>query len=489
MFERIKTRQINNKIELQEAELRQSLLGKAGDITEGNNYILPEADEGDWKLIGSNTEKGLDTEKQEILREEAIKTYFKSTHGRNIIRLFEKYVVGHGFNIEPISGVPAVKEVWKAFWKENKMALRKKEIVRRTMRDGEAFLRYFEDEKSVKVRFMNPSLVADPEDKREIEGNIYDGIETDSDDIETVLNYYYKGNPIFADEIQHLKIMVDSDVPRGRSYYEPLLPLLAMYKKWMMDRMKLNEIRNTVALIKKVKGTPTQTANVATKYPTYQKQNPDGTLLHKAPKNVSVYTTNQNVDYDLKSPNLQASDVQHDGRALLLSIAAGAGLPEFMVTSDSSNSNYASTMTAEGPAVMEFEDWQDFFAEAFKGMFERVIKHAIKNNKVPDFETITEKEIQPDGTEKETTKKQPTSTECSITFPDLVSRDIEKETKAYILQSNQGWLSDVTASANLDLNYEDEQRMIGQQDEDTNAEKDEEDLEIEKQKKEMEDEE
>lgn len=480
MFERIRINSINNKIALKEAELRQSLMSEMGNITEGNNYILPEADEADWQLIGSNTEKGLDSEKQELLREQAIKTYFKSAHGRNIIRLFEKYVVGHGFGIEPISPIPAVKEVWNEFWTVNKMALRKKEIVRRTMRDGESFIRYFDDEEVIKVRFMNPAMIINPDDKHS--ENINDGIETDPDDIETVIVYYYKGKPVSQEYVQHLKIMVDSDVLRGRSYYEPILQFLTMYTKWMNDRMKLNEIRNTVALIKKVKGNPTQAANIKSKYETSRKLNNDGTTLQRAPKNVSVYTTNQNVDYELKSPNLQAADVQKDGRALLLSIAAGAGLPEFMVSSDASNSSYASTMSAEGPAVMEFEDWQDYFEYHFKEMFRRVIEHAIAKNKIPEFEDVTI-----DGK----TERQPTSTECSITFPDLVSRDIEKETRAYVLQSNARWISDVTASSKLDLDYEEEQRLIEQQDDDDGGPdvgKDEEDLEIEKQQKAMEEE-
>jgi hypothetical protein len=37
------------------------------------------------------------------------------------------------------------------------------------------------------------------------------------------------------------------------------------------------------------------------------------------------------------------------------------GLPEFMITGDASNGNYASTMIAEGPGEREIEDWQDFF--------------------------------------------------------------------------------------------------------------------------------
>ena len=159
MFERIKTYTLNGKIKYQEAKLLND------QMLQLSNFILPEADADDWKIINSNTEKGLDDTEQEDLRSQAIKSYFKSSHGRNIIRLFEKYTVGRGFSIEPISTLPQVKEVWKEFWKVNKMSLRVKEIVRRTMRDGECFNRFFEDEKIIKMRFMNPGMVANPEDK------------------------------------------------------------------------------------------------------------------------------------------------------------------------------------------------------------------------------------------------------------------------------------------------------------------------------------
>ena len=495
MFERAKTRIIEGKIRLQEAQMDLENLNNIRPVTESNNYITPEADEADWKLMGSNSEKGLDSIDQESLRKQAIKTYYKDSHGRNIIRLFEKYVAGHGFKIAPMSTIPAVKEYWNEFWKVNKMSLRAKEIVRRSMRDGETFLRYFEGEKRdpMKVRFMNPALVADPEKPPlDSDNKISDGIETDPDDIEEVLGYYYKNNYIGASEVQHIKILVDSDVLRGRSYYEPMLQSLAMYKKWLTDRMKLNEIRNTVALIKKVNGNPTNAANVATKYETSRKTNPDGTTLSRAPKNVSVYTVNKNVDYDLKSPNLQAADVQHDGRALLLNIAAGAGLPEFMISSDASNSNYASTVTAEGPAVMEFEDWQDFFGEAYKVMFERVIEYGIEQGKIPKMETYTEREVQPDKSIKEVKITEPTSTECSITFPDLVARDIKQETEAYILQTNAGWMSKTTAQGRLDIDHEQEMDLMAKESDEEpeeEFEKDKEDLEIEKQKKAMADEE
>ena len=498
MFERLKTKRIEAKIGLQRAEIDLANMEGIRPITQSGNYILPEADADDWTLITGASEKGLDEQDQVSLRTSAQKAYYKSSHGRNIIRLFEKYVAGHGFKIEPMSTMESVQEYWEEFWRVNKMQLRRKEIVRRAMRDGETFLRYFvgEKEEMIKVRFMNPEFVKNPDDKRTLnigkETFINDGIETDIDDIETVINYYYRNKAIKAEEVQHIKILVDSDVLRGRSFYEPVLHDIATYKKWLSDRMKLNEIRNTIAIIKKVKGNPTDAANIASANETSRVLNLDGSAKARAPKNISVITTNKNVEYDLKSPNLQAADVQKDGRALLLNIAAGAGLPEYMVTSDSSNSNMASTMIAEGPAVMEFEDWQDFFAVAYKEMFYRVIESGIKKGKIPKLETRTEKEIDDNGELKEIKITEPTSTDCSITFPDLVARDIESETKALILQNNQEWISNTTAQAQLDLDHDVERDLRQKEadekpeEEDEEFEKTKEDLEIEKQKAELE---
>jgi len=484
MFERIKTYAINGQIRYKEAQILKDQIGQLKNLTESNT-VVEDRDQAEFTLLGGKINQ-LDSQDRQTLLEQVNKVYFKNGHGRNIIRLFEKYVVGRRFSVEAESQTPAVKEFWDEFWILNKMDLRKKEIVRRGIRDGEVFLRYFEEaKKPLSVRFMNPAWIHEPDDK--VVKNVTHGIETDPEDIEVVLNYYYKNKPIPAEEVQHIKILTDSDDTRGRSFLEPMLESLEMYKKWLKDRMKLNEIRNTVALIKKIKGTPAQAANVVAKYPTTRKTNEDGTTLAKAPKNVSVFTTNQNVDYELKSPNLQAADVQKDGRALLLAISAAGGLPEFMVTSDASNGSYASTMIAEGPAVKEFEDWQDFFGHHFKEMFRRVIKYGIEIGRIPEKEDIEEEEIDAKTGEVKMIKtRKDTSTKCSITFPDLVSRDIDKETTAYIKQNNQGWLSGQTASARLDLDYDIEQKQIEQAGQGSDEETpEEEEARVQKEKEDM----
>jgi len=242
-----------------------------------------------------------------------------------------------------------------------------------------------------------------------------------------------------------------------------------MFNRWLNDRMKLNMVRSIVALIRKVKGNPIQVANMAEGSLTSARKAPDGSLYQRAPEGVSIFTTNEGVDYELKSPNLQAADVQHDGRNILLAIASGVGMAEYAVTSDASNANYASTMVAEAPMTREFYDWQDFFADLFKEMFERIIQWGIDTGRIPGKEKVT---VTDPKTGVETEEIIETETECEIVWPELVHRDIEKETKAYMLQKQAGWLSDRTASVRLDLDPEEEREQIRKEEERNEADGD-----------------
>jgi hypothetical protein len=466
--ERRKKRQLH----IMEMDQTISLLNELGEATSPSDRTrksYEDPDEDAWIDLskgGGVGERGLDAIDQATQRKEATKAFYKNAHARNIVRLITKYVVGRGFSVTPESTVPMVREYWDLFKKVNKMILKRREIVRRALSTGEAFLRFFppSDTDVPLIRFMNPDYIQEPDDpklKALIKGNASHGIETNSDDIEDVLAYWYKGERIDASEVYHIKILVDSDVKRGRSYLEVVLPLLAMYTGWLKDRMKLNKVRAVVGLLRKVTGgSSTQTANIADQDKTTKNTNPDGSSQMRMPEGVSVFTT-KNVDYDMKSPNLQASDVQHDGRALLLAVSAGVGLPEFMVTSDASNSSYASTMVAEGPAVMEIEDWQDFFGFHFGEIFKKVIETGIASGQIPEKASTEDwvEKTDKDGNlmmEKVTVVK-PVSTEAVISFPDVAVNDIEKETKALLLQLNAELVSTRTASSKLGYDYEKEQ--------------------------------
>lgn len=85
----------------------------------------------------------------------------------------------------------------------------------------------------------------------------------------------------------------------------------------------------------------------------------------------------QGFDLEFLSPNTHFEDASLLGRMILLSIAAGTGLPEFMLAADASNANYASTLVAEGPAVRHFAAWQAFFAGQWLKLFRMVLGEAV----------------------------------------------------------------------------------------------------------------
>ena len=436
-------------------------------------------DESKWVDLSRQSAKELSEADILTMREQAYKLYYKNPYARNIVRNMEKYVAGRGLAIMPDSDLDEVKALWEKFWKVANMNRRVKEIVRRFFRDGEVFLRSFKlGEGLLSYRFLNPLFIANPTDAQ-VNENTTQGIETDPDDIEKVICYWYKGKKVPAKEIIHEKAFVDSDVKRGRSIFEVIAEELSMFKDWQRDRMKLNKIRALIGLVRKVNAGPTEAANIAKAYETSRRLAPDGTSYHQTPEGVSIITANKGVDYEFKTPNLQAGDVAEDGRGVLRSACAGVGQPEYVVTSDASNSNYASTMVAEAPFVREVMDWQDFFKTTFETIFEQVIEYAMdqgviprkteEESEEPTIDPITGVPMIDPLTGKPavtiTMKTVPVPCTCKVVFPEIIHRDIKQETDALTIQLNNRTLSKHTYASRLDADYDSEKEIIKQEEE------------------------
>lgn len=466
MFEGLKLRR--ERIELQRAQVRVMTEAVQGSLSRMKRS-LDDADANDWVPIGTTAGRGLDVTDSQAMRDQAVRLYYRNSHARGIIRLMEKYICGRGFSIAHDCDLDAVKEWWADFWKLNKMTRRCKEIIRRGMRDGDVAIRKFRQKGTgqLVLRFMDVAKIKEPAQARggPTGADNSDGIATDPQDIENVLGFWYDEQFVPASEVFFRKILVDSDVKRGRSFLEVVMPDLALYRKWLTDRMKLNYIRSLIGLDKEVRGGPSEVASLAAGYETSKLRAADGSAYHKTPEGVSVVTHNPGVKYSFMTPNLQAGDVQHDGRSVLLSIAAGSGLSEPMVTADASNANYASSLVAEAPAVMEFEDWQDFWRDLFEEIYETCIQYGIRAGVIPEKyedEQLVEAPDPATGEMIQTKQKVlvDTPTTCDVEYPEIVHREILQETQALALQSAQRWISAHTAAARLNLNYDEELERI-----------------------------
>ncbi len=97
-------------------------------------------------------------------------------------------------------------------------------------------------------------------------------------------------------------------------------------------------------------------------------------------------------EYEFPAAGVDAARYVAVLQAELRAIASRLVMPEFMLSSDASNANYASTMVAEGPAVKMFERLQhDMLTDDIELLW-RVIHHAIDSGRLP-AEVVTAVEI------------------------------------------------------------------------------------------------
>ena len=157
---------------------------------------------------------------------------------------------------------------------------------------------------------------------------------------------------IAAADIQHRKANVDVNVKRGLPLFFPVRKNLRRAEKLLRNMSVVAEIQSAIALIRKHQGSTTAgvqqfaagQADVTVAQPggrttSFRRFGP-GTILD-APSGI---------DYDFPASALDAASYVTILQAELRAIASRLVMPEFMLTSDASNANYASTMVAEGPA-------------------------------------------------------------------------------------------------------------------------------------------
>lgn len=402
-------------------------------LTESSGPQSVEEDPGRWQLVGGDVDLPLGDAGRRDARSRARRLVTHNPHARNILRLLEAYVAGPGLKLahrprrseavhDECELIDRVDRLWEEFLTVNQTHYSFREHARRSWRDGECFLRKFSTRQwPPAVRFVDPERIGpDPADAAE-----GDGILTAPQDVETVLAYLLLDlrtgrviDRVPAAEMLHTRIGADSNQKRGVTVFTPVLDVLDCYDQWMKTELTARRLQSSIVLWRKVQGSPQQTtaladaaANAAGHAGERREQFRPGTVL----------TTNHATEIQFLQPQTNFGDAVPLGRMLLLATAAGAGLPEFMLTSDASNSNYASTMVAEGPAVKLFQSEQAFFSAEFTRLWRWVIGDAVAAGLVP---TNVFERIAPEWS-----------------FPQLINRDRPRERMADVRLVETGILS------------------------------------------------
>jgi len=348
----------------------------------GHGEQIRDPDEDRWRPIGQ-----IYWPDAEDLREQARRLVRDNPYACNIINVYRNYVVGTGMRheIEPIERVDElvaddrrdsrrryIAQLWQEFLDVNdwdKGQRRDWEYCVRTWRDGECFVRVFRAAQwPPRIHFVDPEQVA-PDPRT---GEPSEGIETAPDNVEEVLAYHlvYKDRHerVEADRMVHTKINVDSNVKRGVSLFAPIIESLKRFHSWLEVELIHRKLASSIVLVRKH----------SQSYPGAVGPYAQGLEDSRRPLKLMPGTVLdvQGFDLEFLSPQTHFADASLLGRMILLSIAAGAGLPEFMLSADASNANYASTLVAEGPAVRHFAAWQRFFMGQWQKLFALVMREA-----------------------------------------------------------------------------------------------------------------
>lgn len=351
-------------------------------------------DEAGWSLVGTGRKEPVELDRVS-LRTRARTLAMHNAHARNVLRLLEVYVVGPGLGVKSTKRIAtdrdesletAVDAVWDEFLITNASHFSYREYARRAWRDGECFLRLYPDGRGgTTVRFVDPEEIGDPNGADEQQGVI-----SAADDVETVVEYH-RIDPVTRrlreavepEFMLHTRLGVDSNQKRGLTVLAPVLRELEQFDTWMETELVARRMQASVVLWRRVNGSPSQVAALADAGMGEVTTDPMSGSRRERLKAGTIVTTSQGTELKFLQPDTNFGDSMPLGRMVLLCVAAGQGLPEFMVTADASNGNYASTMVAEGPAVKLFEAEQQFFVGEFTRLWRKVMVEAARGGVLP----------------------------------------------------------------------------------------------------------
>jgi len=261
------------------------------------------------------------------------------------------------------------------------------EFCLRTWRDGECFLRLFRQPSwPPRVHFVDPErIAADP-----VTGHPTEGIATEAQNVEVPTFYRVQldddhQDMVPAERMLHCKIGVDGNVKRGQSLFVPVLDALVKYQSWLDVELIHRKVASSIVLVRKHAGSaPSGIGNFADwSASASQPAGPITPQQRRALLQPGTMIDAQGYDLQYLSPDSHFDDATILGRRLLLAVAAGTGLPEFMLTADAANANYSSTLVSEGPAVRLFESWQAFFIGQWQTLFRLVMNEAVRLGLLP----------------------------------------------------------------------------------------------------------
>lgn len=294
----------------------------------------------------------------------------------------QHFVAGTGFTYKIVDprerstferAIAQADDLWAEFHEAEKWDEVEKEVILRSDRDGEAFVRVFLDYGLVPTtRFIDPMEV------RSSNPDIQYGIITRPGDRQKVLGLVLNDKePVSIEEVTFFKKNTDRDVLRGVPTFLPVVEPLERAKKMLRVTAKMAEIQAAIAAVREHPEGTTGTKIAALADAMAQRTPKDltsgdtfrqrviqpGTILDVPP--------GQKYHFPIAGQSADKLGIVID--ILLRACAARVSQPEFLFSMNAANSNYASLIAAEQPGIRAFEVAQGWYTRRFRELYRRVI--------------------------------------------------------------------------------------------------------------------
>lgn len=352
--------------------------------------ILPSAVDEDRKWLGltSNDPSCWSWDHFRRVRDEGRDLYYNNGHARGYVETVQKYTLGSKGMVLSPEGLDEETDliVIESFedWSDRVgFTYLQDEIVLRGERDGEVFIRVFPGDR-FEIRFIDPGLI-----KRSDNAPL--GILTAPNDLATIKGFVYQpGNTktqqlLSTDEVLYFKRNADSSILRGISPLWLMRKELNAIQKLNKVRVALQAARSAIVLVREFDMTPEQAKRWVQKKLNQIEENVNNKSDREDVilKPGSILNLKPNQKLKMLNPDSGASDAEHDLRMVRLALSASSGLNEWMVGGDASNSNYASSLVAQGPATKTLKRHQTFYAAVFSGVASKWIEWKLNRRELP----------------------------------------------------------------------------------------------------------
>lgn len=348
------------------SELRNKIAGFVVRLVAGTDAAARFAsvtarvhdDDPGWRS-GTGGDHERDAGEAQQLYADALEAWRKNPLAWRIVAILRNFILGDGIAIS--SEVPEMAEFIRRFWghRKNMLEHRLEEMIDEWTRSGDLFIVLFRngDDGMSYVRFLTKDEIQD--------------IETAENDRELELVYwqaqpggeprpwYGPNHPRAVDEdaiVLHYKVNAVIGALMGEGDLVTILVWLQRYSRMLEDRVRLHwAVRAFLWMVTVPAG------KVKAKAEQYRRPPDAGSIIVKDPDEA----------WEAVSPGLRGADAQHDIRAVLRMILAGAGFPEHWM-SETSQANLATARAAQVPTERHLRRRQNYFVY----MLQDIIYHA-----------------------------------------------------------------------------------------------------------------